>query len=306
VDAEGSSTESLSSKLKAALELVKESQSGITDMPPAPHVTDATWAVTAAFVHHSRTARTKIATWQSRLARGLLVDGFGKEATALRQRLLSSYEADTLGGAGLPSVSLMRFERRAQLQQLLDTAIQQAFAGQVTNLERLTLKRFNAQLLKTVSSKESVETVMGHNAATMRKEALLFEKAMEDLEVPLLGLTKDKASRDLSSKLNNALDAFPDSPAAKLQRTQQVRKVVRKDKSPGERGISVGLDLVAMLRPDGFGALQGYAGYQLPGGNSITFGVHNDADDPQVISQFGGVRPPLLKVQPKLRVDVEL
>jgi hypothetical protein len=44
----------------------------------------------------------------------------------------------------------------------------------------------------------------------------------------------------------------------------------------------------------------------LPGGNSITFGVHNDADDPQVISQFGGVRPPLLKVQPKLRVDVEL
>jgi hypothetical protein len=206
----------------------------------------------------------------------------------------------------LPSVSAYRFERRAQLQQLLDTAIQQAFAGQLSNLERLTLKRFNAQLLKTVNSNESVETVMGHNAATMRKEALLFEKAMEYLEVPLLGLTKDKPSRDLSSKLNNALDAFPDSPAAKLQRTQQVRKVVRKEKSPGDRGISVGLDLVAMLRPDGFGSLQGYAGYQLPGGNSITFGVHNDADDPQVISQFGGVRPPLLRVQPKLRVDVEL
>jgi hypothetical protein len=42
------------------------------------------------------------------------------------------------------------------------------------------------------------------------------------------------------------------------------------------------------------------------GGNSLTFGVHNDADDPQTIAQFGGVRPPLLRVQPKLRVDVEL
>jgi hypothetical protein len=63
--------------------------------------------------------------------------------------------------------------------------------------------------------------------------------------------------------------------------------------------------LVAMLRPDGYGNLQGFTGYQL-GGNSITFGIHNDADDPQTIAQFGGVRPPLLRIQPKLRVDVEM
>ena len=30
------------------------------------------------------------------------------------------------------------------------------------------------------------------------------------------------------------------------------------------------------------------------------------ADDPGVISQFGGVRPPFMRVQPKLKLDVEL
>jgi hypothetical protein len=109
----------------------------------------------------------------------------------------------------------------------------------------------------------------------------------------------------MSSKLNDALMAFPDSPAAKIKRTEQVKKVVSKERKPKSRAVEFGLDLVALLRPDGFGSLQGFAGYQL-GGNSLTFGVHNDADDPQVIAQFGGVRPPLLRVQPKLRVDVEL
>jgi hypothetical protein len=60
-----------------------------------------------------------------------------------------------------------------------------------------------------------------------------------------------------------------------------------------------------VVQRDGFGSLQRFAGYQL-GDNSLTFGVHNDADDPQTIAQFGGVRPPLLRVQPELRVDVEL
>ena len=69
--------------------------------------------------------------------------------------------------------------------------------------------------------------------------------------------------------------------------------------------MDLGLDLVAMLRPDGFGSLQGFAGYNM-GGNSVTFGIHNDADDPATIAQFGGVRPPLLRIQPKLRVNVEM
>merc|ERR1712232_996331 len=101
------------------------------------------------------------------------------------------------------------------------------------------------------------------------------------------------------TKLTDVVSSFPDSAAAKLKRSRAVKKVVSRERKPSQRAIDFGLAWVAMLRPDGFGSLQGFAGYNL-GGNSITFGIHNDADEPSVIAQFGGVRPPLLRVQPKL------
>ena len=157
--------------------------------------------------------------------------------------------------------------------------------------------------MRTTSSSE--ESAFDDSAAAMRTWAYSFDSTMTELEVPSLGLTKDKASREMSAKLNEVLTEFPDSPQAQLKRLKQVKKTTSKERKPTQRAVDLGLDLVAMIRPDGFGSLQGFAGYQL-GGNSITVGVHNDADDPQVIAQFGGVRPPLLRVQPKLRVDVEL
>jgi hypothetical protein len=165
------------------------------------------------------------------------------------------------------------------------------------------LKKFQAQLLRTTSSSE--ESAFDDSAAAMRTWAYNFDSTMSELEVSSLGLTKDKASREMSAKLNEVLTEFPDSPQAQLKRLKQVKKTTSKERKPTQRAVDLGLDLVAMIRPDGFGSLQGFAGYQL-GGNSITVGIHNDADDPQVIAQFGGVRPPLLRVQPKLRVDIEL
>ena len=272
-----------------------------------PHIANAFVTVGSASVRQARAVRAKLAAWQGRVARGLYVDGLGREATALRQRVLGALDAETLEAAGLPAVARYRYETRAQLQQLVDRGIEQVWEGLVSNLEQSTLKRFNAAMLKTIGvDSSSAEAARDAHVAAMRKEIALFETVMEEMQVPALGLTKDKASRELAAKLNDAYEAFPDSPAAKLKRTQQVKKVVNKEKKPGQRAIGFGLDLVAMLRPDGFGSLQGFAGYQIPGGHSITFGVHNDADDPQVISQFGGVRPPLLRVQPKLRIDAEL
>lgn len=297
---------SLAEMLQNALRLAKESEfSGYSGLDP-PHIASAFVAVGNASVRHSRVVRAKLAAWRDRIARGLLVDHFGKDASDLRQRILAFFDTETLEAVGLPLVGPYRLELRTQLEQLIDGGIRELFQGLVKNLEKASLRRFNTALLKTVNSKEAVESVLDINAAALRKESLLFETVMEDLEVPILGLTREKASREVSSKLNDALDTFPDSPLANLKRSQQIKTVVSKEKKPGQRAIGFGLDLVAMLRPDGFGSLQGYAGYQLSGGNSITFGVHNDADDPQVIAQFGGVRPPFLRVQPKLRIDAEL
>jgi hypothetical protein len=297
-----SSRENLGTALVEALVRVRDSGI-VTAAFDTPHIANAFIHVGNAYNKQSRAVRAKISAWKGRVARGLWIDGFGKEAQVLRKRVLATFDGETLFSAGLPSVAAYRLEMRAQLQSLVDSAIQDLFVSQIANLETVTLKRFQNYLLQTAA--QSAEDSMDTNAAALRSESFSFERVAEDLQVPDLGLSKDKAVRQMGAKLNDALIAFPDSPAAKIKRIKAVSKVVKKDKKPTQRAIEFGLDLVGVLRPDGFGSLQGYASYQL-GRNSLTFGVHNDADDPATIAQFGGVRPPLLRVQPKLRVDVEL
>lgn len=296
---------SLSEQLSRAMSTVRETSVAGRPLDP-PHIAQAFLACRQSYAKQARAVRAKVAAWRSRVARGLTVDGFGNEAEALMERtLVQGYDTETLASAGLPLVAPYRLELRIQLQTLVESAIQEMFAASVANLEKSTIKKFEAQLLRKQGSASSEESAFDDNKAAMRNAAYQFDSTMGDMEVPSLGLTKEKASQEMSIKLNDALIAFPDSPAAKLKRTREVTKVTSKEKKPSQRSVDLGLDLVAMIRPDGFGSLQGFAGYQL-GGNSVTVGVHNDADDPQVISQFGGVRPPLLRVQPKLRVDVEL
>ncbi|KAL3925307.1 MAG: hypothetical protein SGILL_000496 [Bacillariaceae sp.] len=299
----GSESSILASVLQDASERIKES--GITSVAlDPPHIAQAFVAVSNAHAKQSKSARAKIAGWKSRAARGLWSDGFGSDAEAMRKQILSGFDSQTLLAAGLPLVASYRLEMRNQLAALVDSSIADLFDAQAVNLEIRTLKRLHAQLLKKMD-KVPVDEVPSENAAAIRAAMFAFDTTMKDLEVPSLSLTKTKSCREMEAKLTDEVATFDDSPAAQIKRMKKVTEVTSKDKKPGQRSVDFGLDLVAVLRPDGYGTLQGFAGYNL-GGNSITFGIHNDADDPQTIAQFGGVRPPLLRVQPKLRVDVEM
>jgi hypothetical protein len=293
---------SLASALEDAHDRVVGSGIAAVAIDP-PHIAQAFVTVGNALTKHSRSARAKISAWRGRVARGLWVEGFGADADAMRKRILGSFDSETLAAAGLPLVASYRLEMRAQLVSLVDTSIRELFEAQVINVEKNTMKKFRMQLLKKLDV--SPEDATSENAAAMRSASFSFENIMGDLEVPSLSLTKSNACREMESRLTDEVMTFDDSPAAQIKRTKKVTKVTNKEKQPGQRSIDFGLDIVAMLRPDGYGNLQGFAGYNL-GGNSLTFGVHNDADDPQTIAQFGGVRPPLLRIQPKLRVDVEM
>jgi hypothetical protein len=300
---QGSPVSSLASTLTQAHQQVVSSglASMALDTPTTAnafvHVVGTTYSQLA------QTIRAKLTAWNSRAARGLLVDNFGMAATALRQSILTTFDTKTRSVAGLPTVAAYRQDMRAKLVSLLDTGIQDVFAAQVENLLTSSRKRLHSRMLKTIH--DAPESVVESNAAALRQESLTVETVLEDLQVPALGLTKDKMAPELINQLADTVKTFPDSPAAQVKRMQKVATVTKKERKPSQRSVDVGLDLVAMIRPDGFGSLQGYAGYQLAG-NSITVGIHNDADDPQTIAQFGGVRPPLLRVQPKLRVDVEM
>jgi hypothetical protein len=279
---------------------------------PTP-VAEAILACNDAYSRASRTSRAKIAGWRHRVSRGLLVPGFGPKADALLTRTLDLFDRDTMAAAGLPRAGTQRLIAREKLRDRTEGIIGRLFDDQVSILEKSTLRRFQAALLRKMDGDDgmSLSTAgdrskfLESNAEALRSAAFAFAVGASSLEVPSLSLTKSRAVREMDDKLNSALIAFPDSPAARIRSLAKVDRVVSKKKQPSEGSVSVALDLIAMVRPDGFGNLQGFAGYQL-GPHSVTVGVHNDADDPGVISQFGGVRPPFLRVQPKLKLDVEL
>lgn len=276
-----------------------------------PSIAAAILACDDAFARHYRTARAKFASWKARAIRGLWVEKFGSTASALLSRSVESYDRDTLSAAGVSgsTAAPYRLQMRAKLQTRMETSIRELYVEQVANLEKSSLKKFEAGLLRNWKNREDktvgTKTFYDDNAAALRTAAFNFDTTMEDLAIPSLGLTKAKASAEFDKKLNTSLLSFPDSPAARLSALQKVSTAVNKQKKPTERSLDIGLDLVAMVRPDGYGTLQGFAGYQL-GGNNIICGFANDADSPEVISQFGGVRPPFVRIQPKLKVDVEL
>jgi hypothetical protein len=293
----------LSAALDIASERIKEIKVATFDFT-TPQVATAMVAIANSHAKQSKYARAKIARWKSRATRGLWTDGFGAEAETTRQRVLSSFDSETLAAAGIVQVAPYRVEQRNQLASLIDTAIADVFSLQVLNLEQRTLKKFCAQLLKKLDVTPP-EDVPSENAAAVRAALFAFGNIMSELEVPSLSLTKVQPNQDMETKLMDVVSTFDDSSEAKIKRTKKIDQVTKKEKKPGQRSIDFGLDLVAVLRPDGYGSLQGFAGYQF-GGSQLIFGIHNDADDPSAIAQFGGVRPPLLRIQPKLRVDVEM
>jgi hypothetical protein len=251
-------------------------------------------------------SRAKLATWKHRASRGLLVDKFGFHANSLLKNTLDLFDRDTMAAAGLPEAAEKRLEIRSNLLERTEKILRELYAMQIAILEKATMKKFNSALLRNMGKEgRNSEDFYENNADVLRDALFAFESAVTTLEISSLALTKTKPLQTMTDRLNNALMTFTDSPAAKIKAMKKVERTVSKKKKPSEGSIDVALDFVAMIRPDGFGNLQGFAGYQL-GPHSVTVGVHNDADDPQVISSFGGVRPPFIRVQPKLKLDVEL
>lgn len=263
------------------------------------------------YTRHSRSSRAKISAWKRRADRSLLIDQFGPQATSLLQNTLDAYDKDTffLSGNSDPSLSKHRLELRSVLKDRMEKDLRELFANQLITLEKTTIKKLNSKLLSMLNTKEemkkSPEVELQENAAAVRSAGFAFETTISELEIPMLSLTKEKYIQAMSAKLNEALTSFPDSPQAVVKNMKQVQSMANRSKKPTERSMDVGLALVGMIRPDGFGNLQGFAGYTM-GANSVTVGVHNDADAPETISQFGGSRPPFLRVQPKLNLDIEL
>ena len=70
------------------------------------------------------------------------------------------------------------------------------------------------------------------------------------------------------------------------------------------KAMNLAFQLVGMLRPRGFGNLQGFASYAM-GPHSVLFGYADDRDASGT-DMGGDDAAPLLRLQPKFTLDVDL
>ena len=210
--------------------------------------------------------------------------------------------------------------------------------NQFTLLQNRATRDFRALLLKKAGQSktkpwaetadaESIKVDLGsreEQEQLLRNAAYAFQKSCSDL-VGVLDIDITQIYSDAKDSLQEILDTFSDTPAARLLLLRQLDKQTRDSanrltgsskakkggkggrKGFGLKGLNIGLNLVGMLRPPGYGNLQGFAGYAtslfgLP--LDLLLGFQNDGDSPEIRGEDREL--PLLRLQPKVHIDIDL
>jgi hypothetical protein len=257
--------------------------------------------------------------WQTRIAAGKTVGRFAERAAHLLASARGDYNARVIGTS---EMVLERSERLQRLQEHALLAANKSFRQQLVLLEYTAADSFREKLVKLLRSKPfnqggtNKETagaavpVEEPERAALQETVAEFRAQAAELEDAELGmvLTDDRVD-EVTAALEQLMAEFPESSLAKLEEVRKVERYTaaaaaaaltsggsgreRGTTVPGRgrrrrglaRALGVSLGLVGMLRPPGFGNLQGFVGYATSVFGTpldLLLGVQNDGDAPEV------------------------
>lgn len=240
-----------------------------------------------------------LSQWQSRVSGGKTIGKFANRVSELLKSVKSDFNKKVVGLTH--QVVRERGERLRLLKEHVLTSSDRLFRQQLLIIEFTVTNKFRKDLINLLSQDNVDEAKRKEQEQLVLRKAIFEYKTLAtDLEDTKLGLilTDDKIN-EFSSTLNTILTEFPESSTAKLE---EIKKVEREAKSKnknissggGGRGrkrkgvakaLGISMQLVGMLRPPGYGNLQGFIGYAtsllgLP--LELLLGVQNDGDSPEV------------------------
>lgn len=230
-------------------------------------------------------AEAAVVQMQRRVGSGRVLADFPKRIKQLIASILTEFNKKVSGTIMVRE----RAERARMLRDYIFSAAIRLFDHQVLIKEAEVFRKAKKELVKIYSTKEGPSTEQIQNL--QRKGLFDYRASMSQLEEETLGLTvAEERVTDYSEKLDGLIKEFPESAEAKLIEIKQLEKQVmekpkKKKKRNAAKMLGISLSLVGMLRPPGFGNLQGFIGYAtslfgLP--LDLLLGVQNDGDSPEV------------------------
>lgn len=260
-------------------------------------------------------ARAAHARWRRDVDDGRLAPrGWASECAELVRDVIQRYCDETIGYWTYPG----RAEKRTALETFLVDEARRCHLKQLDIASSRRLRRLRSRLERAAAGDPSGELDPTDSERIVADAEASFDLDASRCEVPSLGLVADSqraAFRDAARRL--AAD-FAETPAAQLlatkaeaKRAKAATRAMRKQaagpkppKAPRKPpALSYALQLVGMLRPKGYGNLQGFCNYAI-GPHSILFGYSDDRDVGGDMTVADNI--PLLRFQPKLTLDVDL
>lgn len=220
--------------------------------------------------------------WQSRVSAGKIVGKFKSRVQSLLKYVETKFYFQTDGSL----VAKDRIERGRQLVESVQIAATNSFNHQLSILQNQFSNKLRKSLMAILATTDGEAVGLEASQQAMRQALFEFRNAASEIEVEEFGLSAESFQTELSTSLQAILAEFPESNIAKLEGLKKLDgKVAKPPKKKGSRAVNVGLSLVGMLRPPGYGNLQGYASYAtsllgLP--LDLLMGVQNDGDSPEV------------------------
>lgn len=265
--------------------------------------------VESAYAAGLQIADSTMKHWRNRVNQGKIVAKFGDRAKQLLVGVKKSFYERTAGTL----VVRERYQREQELKLSISASITTLFRQQLLLLENEAGNHFKQSLVKLMQLyPEGSSELVEEQEQAMRNTLLRFKASVGDLDVKGIdGIDLEYSTElaDLSATLKTQLKEFPESITARLEAMRKIDKQVKKPrKRKGKRAVNIALNLVGMLRPPGFGNLQGFIGYGalsllgLP--LELLLGIQNDGDAPEIIGDDR--EHPILRLQPKVHFDVDL
>lgn len=239
---------------------------------------------------------------QSRVARGHTVAKFPARVSTLLSALDRDFDRGVrVRGIGATRMARERNQRQTMLREQVLTSAGRLYLQQLAIVEFNVLNAFRRELARLVAQDLTADARREQEQLALRKALFSFRAQAAELEDADLGFSLTEARvAEVTSTLETVLREFPESSLAKLEEVRKVERQARSAKggaaAAGAAGrgrkrkgilkaLGVSLGLVGMLRPPGFGNLQGFIGYAtsvfgLP--LDLLLGVQNDGDSPEV------------------------